>query len=140
MNRKRHFLSPLFRSFAAATLMIWVGAFALCTAHCSLGVTLSSTKSPCCKDESKKQSNENKPVSNLACLAFKAAVTPDYSPAVFGMEASHLYQLPLLLALFDSAFQPTPLTFRQAWRFDSPLTPVVYLGTANQSHAPPVLA
>lgn len=141
MNRHaQHFNSGLC-VLSAATLLVWIAALILCTAHCSFGMSHGAAKSACCKAEGKKPSGKNEPASNLSCLTFKSALVSDYSSVAFGIESSHLYDLSNFSAVLNTAFlKPTPLSLRQSWQRKLSFTPAVCLKSANQSHAPPALA
>ncbi len=132
MNRRSSILNPVARILSAAALFAWMAAFVLCTAHCSFGVS-HSQKSTCCKSESstQKKSGENKS-SNLACLTFKSALTPDNSPTLFGLGSNFFFQLPEFLMAPQTAFaEPVSLNFRQTRWFELLFTPEVSLGVAE---------
>jgi len=151
MRYRQTTLSPLFRCFAAVTLLMWLVARVLCAAHCSLGVGHGDDDHASCHGSALTASHPDDGESSApthddsdattSCLVLRF-VLPDSNaltlvhPEFHQLDTLLLVALALDVAVTDSS---TPM-FRQASRRDWVFTPEVCLGPAFRSHAPPVLA
>ena len=147
MKSRQTTLRPLFRWFAAVTLLVWIGAQALCQAHCSPGA---------CHDESgtaggheaatshSHHDDEQSPAhqdssADASCETLKSALSSHASSPLIIPEFSVLYTLaPTALALDVTAIEPVALFSRDARTRDWVFTPEVFLGPAFHSLAPPL--
>jgi hypothetical protein len=148
MSSRQTKLRPLFRWFAAMTLFLWMGAQALCQAHCLPGA---------CNDESdtsvgdeattshSHHGDEQNPAhrdnsTDASCAALKSALSIHAPSPLIIPEFSVLYTLaPTALALDVTDIEPEALFSRHARMSDWVFTPLVCLGPAFRSQAPPVL-
>ena len=142
-------LSPLLRSLAAVTLVVWLAAQMLCTAHCNFGLCHGEAEHAACHDSAQPQAHhdhEDSPApahddssTTAACLTLESALVGDSVPAMIPPELHLLYSLaPVVLALNATATEPAAPSLRRARRDNWVLTPEVSLGPAHRSHAPPV--
>ncbi len=146
MRSRQMTLRPLFRWFAAMTLLLWLGAQALCQAHCLPGA---------CHDESGTAGGHEAATSHshhddgqspahqdssadASCETLKSALSSHASSPLIIPEFSVLYTL-APLALDVTAIEPVALFSRDARTRDWVFTPEVCLGPAFRSLAPPVL-
>ena len=144
-------LSPLLRWFTAATLLMWLGAQALCQSHCLLAA---------CGDESDHANDRATDASHVhhdeeapsppghqdgrsepnACQTLKTALVGSGSPTLVAPHFSLLYSLdPSSLALDTIAIAPTGAFSRQGQHREFIFTPEVCLGPAFRSLAPPFI-
>lgn len=148
MSSRQTKLRPLLRWLAVLTLLVWTGAQALCQTHCA---------SSACHDESgevncqadrpsdshhgdKNSSNHQDGSDDASCDTLKSALSSHVAPLLVPPEFSTLYTLvPTVLVLDVTAIEPSVSFSRQAVRRDRLLTPLVCLGPAFRSQAPPVL-
>ena len=148
MSSRQTTLSPLFRCFAVVTLLVWIGAQALCQAHCLPGA---------CHDESGMADDHEAATSNshhgdehtpahqdssaaASCETLKSALSGNTSSPLVTPEFSILYTLaPTALALDVTGIKPEALISRDARLRGWVFTPEVCLGPAFRSLAPPVL-
>jgi len=144
--------SPLFRTSAAVTLLVWLAAYAFCTGHCTLGIghgdgelvschstTLSASDHDDSDDPSSPTHHDDSSTTT-SCLTLKNAVLGSASPPLVQPEFSLLYTLtPAVLAVETTSIEATAGFTRQSWRRDWVFTPEVCLGPAHRSHAPPFL-
>lgn len=144
-------LSPLPRSLAAATLLVWITAQAMCTAHCSLGVGHGDSSQPSChgaaastthhEDDHSGAPSDHGSQTAYTCKVLKSALLMGSAPVLVEPELHLLYLLsPLVTLLNATRDEPQASPFRQAWRRDWVFTPEVYLGPALRSLAPPLLS
>ena len=136
-------LSPLFRWIAAAALVIYVTAQAVCLAHCHLGgfrttqPSCHAKSSHCHRCDSSAPAKAD-PMPASTCLTLMNAVSSSASLTVVAPELPLLYTLaPDFLALPTTAIEPLAFFSRQARPADWILTPEVFLGPAHRSLAPP---
>lgn len=144
-------LSPLLRSLAGATLLLWFVALLLCTAHCTLGTGHGDSEQGSCHSSAPAESDHGDgdppgpthhgSKATIACHVLKSALS-NGNPAAPAQPEFHLLytQAPLALALDGTLTEPATPIFRQAWRRDWVFTPEVYLGPAFRAHAPPSLS
>src|SRR5688572_477982 len=89
MRSRQTTFRPRFRALAAMTLCVWVGASVVCTAHCSLGLTLGhgDATRPSChgsrsaqshQDEGDSSSPGKKSAPSASCLTLKSALLNDH--------------------------------------------------------------
>ena len=138
---------PLFRSFAAATLLLWLATQVVCRAHCSLGFGHGEPEHASCHGPAASQlqhgdggspAQEGSSTSAL-CLTFKTALVNGGSLTLVQPELPVLYLLaPLAPDLTPT--EPAISFFRQVQTRDWVFTPEVFLGPAFRSHAPPFLS
>ena len=144
-------LSPLLRSLAAVALVIWIAAFALCTAHCtgfSAGHGNGDSARPSCHstasaktehhDDGGSNDSEHCPSSTLGCAALQTAWLSGKAATV--APPSHVLYLlaPVVLVLDTVPDDAATLVFRQVTPRDWVFTPEVSLGPAFRSLAPPL--
>ena len=147
MRLRQKTMGPLLRSIAAATLLFWMGAVALCSTHCtSEGDHGDSDESSChgvaVSQPHHEDSDSHPPAqhdsSTATCLALKSALSSGNAPAYIHPDFSVLYTLtPLVFALDSVNTEPAALFFRQARLCKWVFTPEVRLGPAFQSLPPP---
>jgi hypothetical protein len=145
-SRPKH-LRPLLRSIAAVTLLFWIGAVTLCSAHCALGVGHGDSDDDSCHGSAVSQPHQDdhdSPTpahhdsSAATCLALKSALSNGNAPAYIYPDFSMLQTLaPLVIALDSTTTEPATLFFRQARPGEWVFTPEVFLGPAFRSLAPP---
>lgn len=145
--------SPLLRSLAAVTLLVWVVAQACCFAHCNFGVSMGGSGKSSCHDSAltKGQPDEgggsccpkNRDRSTgVVCATMMKSALAGETPAILVQPDLHLLHdlVPFALMLDATATEPTASFFRQATPLDWAITPELCLGPAHRSHAPPSLA
>jgi hypothetical protein len=147
MSSRQTKLRPLFRWFAAMTLFLWMGAQALCQVYCLPGachdesdtsVGDEATTSPSHHDDERSPHPDNS--ADASCATLKSALSSHASSPLIIPEFSVLHMLaPTALALDVSDIEPVALFSRPARRRDWVFTPLVCLGPAFCSLAPPVL-
>ena len=141
-------LRPLFRSAAAVTLLFWVAATILCTAHCSIGVCIDDSGQASCHASPSAPSHHDDDHSpgpthddsspTPTCLTLKSVVASGNAPALVHPDFSLFYTLaPLAFAWDVTPSGPATLIFRQARLSEWVFTPEVCLGPAFRSLAPP---
>jgi hypothetical protein len=151
MVSRRPTLSPLLCSFAAVTLLVWIGAQALCQAHCLFGACHGEAGESSCHETAASETHhadEHTPEpghqdrsANASCETLKSALSGNAASPLVTPEFSLLYTLaPTAIAVDATAIEPATSFSRQAGRRDWVFTPEVYLGPAFRSHAPPVLS
>ncbi len=151
MRSRQTELSPVHRCFAAASLLVWLAAQVVCTAHCNFGVCHGESEDASCHDAAPPQSHHDDGDSPSpahgdssttdACLTLKSALVSGSGPALVPPDLHLLYTLaPVALTLDMSATKPAVSFSRQAKPPDWGFTPEVYLGPAHRSHAPPFLS
>ena len=150
MRLRQTTISPLFHSFAAGTLLVWIAAQVLCFAHCNFGVGQGSSEQPSCHASAPAPAHHDgcepsapapKHSSGSAvCSTLKSALVGSGSAALVHFDLHLLYALaPLSLRFNVTAVEPTASFFRQAQPRDWVFTPEVCLGPAHRTHAPPCL-
>ena len=148
MSSRQTTLRPLFRCFAAVTLLFWIGAQVLCQAHCSPGACHDESGETGCHEATTPNSHhgdEHTPdhqdrSANASCETLKSALSDNTSSPLVTPEFSILYTLaPTALALDVTGIKPEALFSRDARLRGRVFTPEVYLGPAFRSLAPPVL-
>ena len=146
MVSRRTTLSPLLRSLAAATLLVWLGALVFCSADCLIG---DSHCQPSHHDEqaaSSHHDNGQTPDSDkhesgndAACDSLKTLVPTANNNSLpkpdFGFYVLSFVSLPQALTVAESESPISRQPPDREWLF----TPAVFLGPAFRSHAPPVL-
>lgn len=148
MRLRQITLNPLFRSLAALTLLIWLGAQVLCTIHCDFGGGHGESEQASCHGPAQSDSHRDDGESSTPthpdsspstiCLTLKSALVSGHALALTQPELQFLYTLaPVALALDATAIEPAARISRAAWHRDRVLTPEVCTGPANRSHAPP---
>ena len=146
MRSRQATMNPLLRSFAALTLLIWLGAQVLCAIHCNFGGGHSEAKQASCHGPAQSDSHDHDgdspgPAPSSTCLTLKSALLSGHALLLTQADLHFLYALaPVALALAATATEPTAPTSRAAWPSDWMLTPEVCTGPANRSHAPPFLS
>ena len=148
MGLCQKFLCPWLRSVAAVTLLSWVAAAILCTAHCSIGISSDDSQQASChasasphhdEDHSPAPAHDDSSAS-AACLTLKSAMANGDAPAPVHPDFHLFYILaPLKFALDVTTTEPATLVLRQARLREFVLTPEMCLGPAFRSHAPPAL-
>jgi hypothetical protein len=134
------------RAWAMVTLIVWLGAWAFCSADCLMGDSRcqpehhhdeQAATSHHDHDQTPDSDKHDCPDSSV-CSSLKTFVPSAGNSFIFKHDFSLAYILgaaPLFQALVIPQFE-IPI-FRQAWRRDWVFTPEVYLGPAFRSHAPP---
>ncbi len=150
MSSRLTTLSPLTRWFAAVTLMVWIGAQALCQSHCLINECHSE---PEVADhhasevaglhhdhEHTPQPNNPQDSTEALCLSLKSALTGSGTSPLVAPQFAVLYTLAPLALTLDAADIELAASFsREARLREWVFTPEVSLGPAFRSHAPPVL-
>ena len=147
--------SPVHRWFAAMTLLVWIGAQALCQSHCLLEAcgnesdavdhhatdhATDVSKSHHGDEHSSPPGDQDNSGESSACQTLKTALTGSGSPPLVATHFPLLYALaPVALPLDATATEPLASFSRQARLREWVFTPEVCLGPAFHSHAPPVL-
>ncbi len=147
MLSRKKITGPLLRSIAAVTLLFWIGAVALCSAHCTTGIGHGSSDEDSCHGSAISQphhDDHDSPTpahhdpSAAPCLTLKSALPNGNAPSYIHPDFSMLYTLaPLVFALDSATTEPATLCFRQARRGEWVFTPELCLGPAFRSLAPP---
>ncbi len=140
-------LSPLLRWFAAATLVLWIGAQALCQSHCLLGPCADSNEanhhaSDIAEshhgDEQAPQPGHPDDGEPAGCQTLKSALLGSGASPLIAPHFPFLYTLvPAVLALDSTEIKTTAFFSRQVRLNEWVFTPEVSLGPAFRSHAPP---
>src|SRR5438445_11298110 len=147
MCSSRITLNPILRWFAAVTPLTWIGAQALCQAHCLFGACHDEQDDTSCNavasevpqpgdDDHGAQPYDHD--ADASCLTLKSALTSNGTAPLITPQFSLLYTLaPLALTLDATTVEPVAPLSRQARLRDWVFTPEVCLGPAFRSHAPP---
>ena len=139
-------LSPLFRSLAALALMVFAAAQALCFVHCNFGGGHGDKAQPSCHGSPQTTASHDGPTPSTpspttTCSTLKTMLAGGDAPTVIAPQFHTLYLLaPIALALDATETQLDASFSRQAWRGDWVFTPLVCLGPAFRSLAPPFLS
>ncbi|HZM05501.1 MAG TPA: hypothetical protein VFC44_21075 [Candidatus Saccharimonadales bacterium] len=140
---------PLFRCFAAATLLTWIGAQALCQAHCLTEGCHDEGGDASChsvKVASSHHGNEDhgsQPCDDdrcagASCQILKSALIGHGTLPLVTPQLSLLHIVaPFMLMLDATEIEPVAFFSRQASPRKWVFTPEVCLGPALRSHAPP---
>ena len=140
----RSTLSPLLRLLAAATLLCWLGALALCSTECFEGDSdhqagHKETASSHSDNDATPDSDNHSGHDDSACDSLKTVVhTANSNHLVkpdFGFCVLSFASLPQALTVAQIEAPVSRQPPNREWIF----TPAVYLGPAFRSHAPPVL-
>jgi hypothetical protein len=145
MASRRTALTPLLRSLAMATLLCWLGAFVLCATECSDGD--SNHQAGQMKMAASNPANGSMPDSDnhskhddSACQTLKT-FAPTTSQLVLAKPDFGFCILSFVLPLQTvTVVQAETSGSRQPPDPERLLTPLVYLGAASRSLAPPTLA
>jgi hypothetical protein len=145
MRSRQTRLRPLFRWFAAATLLVWIGAQALCQTHCCIGTCHDEPGEANCHAQNTPDSHhddENTPdhhdSADASCATLKSALSSSASSPLIIPEFSLLYTFaPTTLVLEAAAIESAGSFSHQINRRDWVFTPEVCLGPAFRSLAPP---
>jgi hypothetical protein len=149
MNLSAKPISPLLRSLAAGTLLMWVAAQVFCTGHCNMGLGHDDAGQASCHgvapanvdhhDEESPRPAHHDSEPTFACIVLKSALTSGSVPALVHPELSLLYALPPFGLALDATVTASAVSFsRQGRRLDWVFTPEVSLGPAFRSLAPPL--
>jgi hypothetical protein len=140
---------PLFRCFAAATLLTWIGAQALCQAHCIIGGCHDEGDDASCHsvnvaashhgdDDHGSQPCDDDRCADASCQTLKSALVGNGALLLVAPELSLLHSVaPFVLTLDATAIEPVASLSRQASPRKWVFTPEVSLGPALRSQAPP---
>ena len=145
MRLRQTNLSPLFRFSAALALVVFVVAQAMCFVHCNFGVGHGDKAMPSCHSSPQPtgghdDSTPSAPSSTATCTTLKTMLAGGDSPTLVAPQLHTLYLLaPILLALDATETQPEASFSRQAKTRDWVFTPLVCLGPALRSLAPPLV-
>jgi hypothetical protein len=147
MSLRRKTLSPLFRSLAGLALVVFVVAQSMCFIHCNFGGGHGNSDArPSCHGSAQAQSHHDgheapAPVPTASCSTLKTMLAGGDAPTLVAPQLHTLYLLaPVALALDATETQPDASFSRQAWTGDWVFTPLVCLGPAFRSLAPPLLS
>ena len=149
MRSRQTTFSPLLRSFAAGALLVWVAAQVLCFAHCNFGVGHGSSEQPSCHASAPSQGHHDdgdssspahhESSASTACSTLKSALVGSGATALVQPDFHLLYTL-APLTLNAMVVEPTVSYSRQPKARDWVFTPLVCLGPAFRSLAPPALS
>jgi hypothetical protein len=147
MNLRRTTLSPLLRSLAALALTVFVVAQTMCFIHCHFGGGHgNSDAQPSCHGSAQTTGGQDDatpsaPSPTATCSTLKTMLAGGDAPTLVAPQLHTLYLLaPMTLALDATEVQPKAPFSRQAWTGDWVFTPLVCLGPAFRSLAPPLLS
>ena len=143
-------LRPLFRWLAGLTLLVWLGANVLCQTHCLLDSCDSETDDTvsgklavaeshsATEHDSQPDHHDNQP--NASCETLKSVFNQKSASLSVTPPFTFSYTLvSTMLALDATRIEPAATILRQPPDRKSALAPVVCLGPAFRSQAPPVL-
>ncbi len=140
-------LRPLLRWFAAATLVLWIGAQALCQSHCLLGPCADPNEADHHSsdmaeshhgDEQAPQPSHQDGSEPAACQTLKSALVGSGATPLVAPQLSLLYILaPSAWTLVATDIEAAAFFSRQARLREWVFTPEVCLGPAFRSLAPP---
>ena len=149
MRPRLNILRPWLRCVAALTLLLWLGATAQCVVFCSLGhceghdeqvaSASSHDEDHHGHDDSSSPAGHRDSDTDIACATLKSATPGTVAFSLNHPEFHLLFTLTSFVQVLDlrTADLSAPF-FRQAERRDWVFTPVVCLGPAFRSLAPPV--
>lgn len=142
-------LSPLLRSLAAFALMVFVVAQVMCFVHCHFGGGRGDKAQPSCHGSSRGTASHeghdgptpSAPSPTATCSTLKTMLAGGDAPTLVAPQLHTLYLLaPVALAVDATETQPDASFSRQAGTRDWVFTPLVCLGPAFHSLAPPFLS
>ena len=148
MRSRKTTLSPLFRSLAGLALGVFVAAQTICFVHCHFGSGPVDAAKPSCHGSPQTTASHdgpNKPTpsipaSTATCSTLKTMLAGGDAPPLAAPQHFTLYPLSLISLALDAAKpQPEASFSRQAWPRDWVFTPLVRLGPAFRSLAPPLV-
>lgn len=149
MRLRQTTLSPLLRSLAALALMVFVVAQAMCFVHCNFGGGHGDKAQPSChgspqataSHDGHDDSTPSAPSPTATCSTLKTMLAGGDAPTLVAPQLHTLYLLaPVALAVDATETQPDASFSRQAGTRDWVFTPLVCLGPAFHSLAPPFLS
>ena len=149
MRLRQTNLSPWLRSLAALALVVFVAAQTLCFVHCNFGGGHGDKAQPSCHGSPQTTASHDDhdgptpstPAATTTCSTLKTMLAGGDAPTVIAPQFHTLYLLaPIALALDATETQLDASFSRQAWRGDWVFTPLVCLGPAFRSLAPPFLS
>ena len=141
-------LSPLFRSLAALALVVFAVAQAKCFVHCHFGGGHREEAQPSCHGSPQTTASHDDPdgptpstpATNATCSTLKTMLAGGDAPKLVAPQPYTLYPLaPISLALDATETRPGASFSRQAWPRNWVFTPLVCLGPAFRSLAPPLV-
>lgn len=147
MSSRQTKLRPLLRWCGVLTLLAWLGAQALCQAHCLFGACPDETDGTSFHATAASSSHHgDEPASNhkehgddASCATLKSALSGNTTPLLIAPELSLIYTLAPIAFTFDATTIKLAASFsRQIDRQNSLFTPEVCLGSALHSLAPPL--
>jgi len=151
MRLRQTTLSPLFRSWAVMALAVFVVAQAMCFVHCHFGGghgdegqsschgSPQATTSHDCHEDQDSQA-PSPPTATATCSTLKTMLAGGDALTLVAPQLHTLYLLaPISLALDATEAQPKAAFSRQAHLCNWVFTPVVCLGPAFRSLAPPLV-
>ena len=150
MRSRPTIFSPLLRSLAAATLLVWVVAQACCFAHCTFGVSMVGSGKSSCHDSAlaKGQPDEgggsccpkNRDRSTgVVCATMMKSVLAGSGSVELVQPDFHLLYALAPFVLNAMATETSTVFSHQTTSSDWVFTPELSLGPAHHSHAPPFL-
>jgi hypothetical protein len=143
--------TPLLRSVAAATLLVWIGALVSCAEICSSTGSAADSETSHRSDRhaeaadshhhhgDSSEPSHHGPCGSVSCLTHKQALLTSKAPPAFHPALVPLYTLSALTLPLNTADAPIHATLRQTKPRDWVFTPEVCLGPAFHSLAPPSL-
>ena len=146
MRSHRTKLRPLFRWLAGLTLLIWLGANVLCQTHCLVesckdeGIASGAAVAESAHGDEHNAPSGHDEKSNAACETLKSALNE--TPAAFLTAPTLTFlhgAVPAALSLDTTAIELNSTIPPQPPDLEALSTPVVCLGPAFRSQAPPVL-
>lgn len=151
MSLRRRTASPLFRSLAAMALGVFIAAQALCFLHCHSFEGIGDKAQPSCHGSRQSTAahgghghggqggpTPSSPTAPSMCPALKTMLVGNDVPPLVVPPLHTLYLLaPNSLVLAASESQPNASFSRQTHSRDWVFTPLVCLGPAFRSLAPP---
>ena len=149
MSLGRTTLSALFRFVAAVALVVFVAAQAMCFAHCHFGGGREDQAQPSCHASSRTTASRDvqdqpaptAPATTPACSALKTMLITDDAGTLVAQPLTSLYILGAVFpTLIVTETQAEAAFSRQARPRDWVFTPLVCLGPAFRSLAPPLVA
>jgi len=146
--RRQPAFQPPLRFLAAITLFFWIGAIALCRAHCTFGIGHGGdSRQASCHGAPARGGRDagNFPVPtnhesspSLVCLTLKAVLYTSQTSPLIHPDFPLLYKLAPCPPAFDAPVaEPTTPVFRQAQTWHWVFRPEVCLGPAFRGLAPP---
>jgi len=150
MRLRPKILRPMLRSLAAVTLMAWVGAVVLCQVHCLFAASQDKANDTGCCAAAGAASHHGMAshgtlpsrhahCPEASCLTLKTALAAHGISFLAVPQFSLLYTIAPFAMMSDTmATEPVASFSRHARPREWVFTPVVCLGPAFRSHAPPV--